>query len=150
MIADNIRNASQYYGLGGNIEKGLKFLAETDLSKLELGRHEIDDTECFAIVMEYETKPLESCVWEAHRKYTDIQFIASGEEKIGYADIETLTVTQPYDETKDAELLAGEGDILTFKAGTFAIFTPEDAHMPLVAVNGPGHVRKIVIKVRVG
>jgi YhcH/YjgK/YiaL family protein len=34
-------------------------------------------------------------------------------------------------------------------AGTFAIFTPEDAHMPCIAVNAPKPVKKVVVKVKV-
>jgi len=38
---------------------------------------------------------------------------------------------------------------LDLSAGYFAIFYPEDAHMPGLAVEGPESVKKVVVKVRV-
>jgi len=34
-------------------------------------------------------------------------------------------------------------------AGAFTIFTPDDAHMPMIAVHSPAPVKKIVIKIAV-
>ncbi|MCL5104984.1 MAG: YhcH/YjgK/YiaL family protein [Armatimonadetes bacterium] len=150
MVADNIRNAQHYYGLGKGIECGLKFLQTQDIPGLDLGRHEIDGDNCFAIVMEYDSKPIEQGVWEAHRRYVDIQYIAEGVERIGYADIKGLSVSKEYDDTKDAELLAGDGNMMVFKTGTFGIYMPHDGHMPMVAAGQPSKVRKVVVKVKEG
>jgi len=148
MIVDNIRNASLYYSFSKELVSALKFLETQDLKSLSIGRHEIDGDNCFALVQEYDSKPIEQGKWEAHRRYIDVQYVVDGTERMGYADIRTLTVTQEYDESKDAMLLAGDGDMLTFKAGSFAVFAPEDAHMPQIAVTEPQKMRKIVVKVR--
>ncbi|MHB9037932.1 MAG: YhcH/YjgK/YiaL family protein [Armatimonadota bacterium] len=148
MIIDNIRNALHYYALSKGIESGLKFLETHDPANLELGRHEIDGDDCFALVMEYESKPIEKGVWEAHKRYIDIQYVAKGVEVIGYADINDLTVSREYDEKADVMFLEGSGDMITVKEGVFAIFAPHDAHMPQVALEEPLMVRKVVVKVR--
>lgn len=149
MIFDVIKNAHWYYGAGHRIEKGLRWLQTTDIAKLEPGRHEIDGDDCFALVMNYETKLLEQGAWEAHRKYLDIQYVASGTEKMGYANIGSMQTSVEYDETKDLMFLKGEGDFLVMRPGSFGIFGPEDVHMPAMALDAPRPVKKIVVKVRV-
>lgn len=147
MIIDTLANAECYCRLGDRLAEGLQFLAQTDLSSLALGRHDIHGDECFALVSEYETKPLDQAVWEAHRRYIDIQCLASGREQIGYAALDSLTTDTEYDASKDAEFLKGSGDFLTLVPGTFAVFYPQDAHMPGLDSGSRSHVRKIVIKV---
>lgn len=145
MVVDDIRNASLYYALGAGIEAALRHLQGTDFSRAEPGKYEIGGG-CFAIVQDYATAPREEKRWEAHRDYIDVQFIASGVELMGYADIDSLRVIEDYDASKDAAFLEGNGSFLTARAGTFVILFPHDAHMPGVAVDGPSPVRKVVVK----
>ena len=147
MIVDDIRNASAYGWLGAGTRAALDYLAVTDLSGLAPGRHDIDADRVFALVQRYETKPRSTGEWEAHRKFIDVQYVIEGIELMGYAPIGGLTVTRPYAEDKDFELLAGAGDFLTARPGMFFIFHPGDAHMPCIAPAKPAPVRKIVIKV---
>ncbi|MDO8682479.1 MAG: YhcH/YjgK/YiaL family protein, partial [Armatimonadota bacterium] len=145
-------NASLYYGLGSKIEAALKYLQNTDFSALEPGRYDIQGTEIYALVQDYETKPMGTSVWEAHRKYIDVQYIANGAERMGCANIEDMKgfkITSEYNEAKDVMKFEGEGDFFLAKAGTFAIFMPHDEHMPCMAVSDPQPVRKVVVKVRV-
>ena len=148
MVIDNIKNAGLYYCMGRGIEAALRFLENTDLERSGIGRHDIQGDNCYALVQEYETKP--PGVWEAHRKYTDVQFIVSGEELMGYANLDTMRsmkITGDYDDSKDVFKFEGEGDFLRCGPGTFVIFTPHDAHMPTIAVVDPQRVRKVVVKV---
>ena len=78
MIIDSLKNAKLYYGLGERIEKGLKFLENTDLSEYKNGKYEIDGEKIYVSVQDYETKPLEPGKCEPHRKYLDIQYIIQG------------------------------------------------------------------------
>jgi YhcH/YjgK/YiaL family protein len=146
MILDSLKNAEMYYVLGEKIAKGLKFLQETDLTALPLGRNEIGDG-CFGMVSSYDTKPVEEGFWEAHRKYIDIQYVFSGAERMGYANIDSLTTSKPYVEADDLHCLDGDGDIITVHEGEFTIFAPQDAHMPGLVVDSPKNVRKIIVKV---
>jgi YhcH/YjgK/YiaL family protein len=98
-------------------------------------------------VSDYETAPAEEKGWEAHRRYIDVQYIASGTEKMGYAEISALRVVSEYDEDKDIIWLDGDGDFVTAHAGTFVVFFRQDAHKPGVTVENPCSVRKVVVKV---
>lgn len=148
MIIDTLRNAGLYRGLGAGIRKALDYLVSTDFSKMEPGRYEVDGDAVFALVQTYDTRPRDEGVWEAHRKYVDVQHVASGIETMGYAPIDSLLETQPYASDKDFLLLSGQGDFVTARAGMFAVFYPTDAHMPCLAVGESGPVLKVVMKVK--
>ena len=108
------------------------------------------DTFVFPLVQDNTTKPKAEGVWEAHRKYIDVQFVAAGVEQMGWAKLDTLAVKKPYDADADYALFDGPGDFLTVPAGSFTIFFPKDGHIPGIAVNDqPSAVRKIVVKVAV-
>lgn len=147
MIIDNIKNAEQYFSYGDRFKKALEFLSGSDIISLENGTHEIDGKNIYAIVSEYDTKTLEEGQWESHKKYYDVQFVASGEEKIGYVYKEKVSLLQDYDEENDYMLWEGDGDFLTAKAGDFLILGPDDIHMPSIRIDGPSKVKKVVIKV---
>jgi len=147
MIIDNINNSHKYYGLGDKIKKALIFLKENDFSAMKNGNYEIDGSDIYAVINRYETKPIEQDLWEAHRKYIDVQFIASGFEKIGYSPMEKLTVSKEYNEEKDISWLSGNGDFLTVKENMFAVFYPGDGHMPGRTESASNKVLKVVVKV---
>lgn len=149
MILDSLNNAQLYYGISDQMAAGLKWLQQTDLTSCELGRHEIDGSECYALVMEYETKPVEDGLWEAHRKYIDVQSVVSGAEWMGRGDIVDMKTTKEYDESGDGLLLSGTGDFFTVAENNFVVFFPHDVHMPSVTADSPQHVRKVVVKVPV-
>ncbi len=147
MIIDTLKNSALYQGLGPRIAAGLNYLKSTDFSRLEPGKYEIDGQRLFAMVQGYTSKPRHEGKWEAHRKYIDIQFIVRGVESMGYANLDALTVSQPYNDKDDYLLLEGSGDFLTAGAGTFILFAPQDAHMPGLALTTPQPVIKVVVKV---
>lgn len=149
MIADSLKNAHLYYGLSEGIKTGLEFLQNNDFSKLVPGKYEIAGSTVFALVQSYESKPIENGKWEAHKKYIDIQYVFSGIEKMGYAVVNKLKVTQEYNEAQDCHLFEGEGSFITASANSFLIFYPDDAHMPCIAKDTPIQVKKVVVKVPV-
>jgi len=150
MILDTLANAARYYSLGGRIETALRYLQSTDCTQLPVGKIPLQGEEIYALVQDNTTKLREHGVWEAHRRYIDVQFVAAGVEEMGYANVETLTVKQPYDELKDYALFEGSGSYVRVAAGNFTIFMPQDGHIPGSAVNEqPAAVRKVVIKVAI-
>jgi YhcH/YjgK/YiaL family protein len=149
MITDLLANASTYYNLNERITESLRYLANTDCENLELGRHDIRDSQIFALVQEYSTKRPQDVKFESHRKFIDVQYVVNGVESIGYADISQLTVTQDYDAQTDAMLFDGEGVNLFVPAGTFVILYPQDGHKPCLIADEQQTVRKVVIKVEV-
>lgn len=149
MIIDHIENAAAYGGLGERVRMALDYLAKTDVTELAPGRYEVDDDKVFALVQRYDTKPREKGVWEAHRRYIDLQYVASGIETMGYAPLGSLTVSKPYAPEGDCELLEGAGAFFDAAAGTFALFYPQDAHMPGLACGASQPVVKVVVKIAV-
>ena len=137
-------------GLGDRIALALQFLQENDCTKLPAKKIPVQGDEVYALVQDYTTRPREQGVWEAHRKYIDVQYVADGVEQMGYANIKMLAVKKSYDEGDDYELYDGAGSLVTVPAGSFAIFFPEDGHIPGVAMDDkPAAVRKVVVKVAV-
>jgi YhcH/YjgK/YiaL family protein len=148
MIFDTLDNLARYDGLGHNLPRALKFLAETDLSTLPLGRIDIDGDNLYAMTQEYLTKPAEQGKWEAHRKYIDIQYMISGTERMGFSNLRTMQVGE-YVPERDFLSMNGTGNHLDVFAGSFVIFFPEDGHMPCLCVTAPEPIRKVVLKVRI-
>ncbi len=146
MIKDKITNYLTYSNLSDGLRAGLKYLAQTDFPTLENGTYEILGKDVYAIIQEYFTK--ESGQLEAHREYADIQYIIEGEEKIGYAELKHQTPATDY--KPDIIFYEDKEEIfISMQAGDFAIFYPEDLHMPCIMVEKPQKVRKVVVKVRV-
>jgi YhcH/YjgK/YiaL family protein len=153
MVIDKLENASLYAPSGSLLAKAFEFLNRKDLATMENGRHAIDGENVFALVQSYDTTPKEKGKFEAHRRYIDVQFVVSGEECMGYANVNDIEVAESYNE-KDDYLLGRppEGtrpDFVRVRPGMFAIFRPQDAHIPCAAVDKPSPVKKVVVKVKV-
>lgn len=149
MIFDTLDNFQLYVGLHPGFDDIHEFLSTTDLAKLAIGKHPINGRGAYASVNEYQTKPIEESFIECHRKYIDVQIIASGEEFIGIAS-KNLCVEQPYDDSKDLQKLSGKVDFITLLPGFFTVFFPHDAHEPGVRSGiEPVAVKKIVFKIPV-
>lgn len=151
MILDTLANATRYESLNSRFAKTLAWLRGFDGTQ-ELGRHDIDGDDCFALVQTYETKPMEKAKFEAHRKYIDVQFINSGRETILWAPLASMKEeTMAYSEEKEAALWKLVPDVtpLHMSAGHFAILFPEDAHAPCIEWVKPEQVFKVVVKVAV-
>ena len=87
---------------------------------------------------------------EAHRNYLDIQYIVEGEEYMGWAPTDSLTVTREYSEQGDCSMHAGACEFIRIPAGFCYIVFPEDAHLPQVHLNGKQtEERKILVKLKV-
>jgi YhcH/YjgK/YiaL family protein len=150
MVIDTLNNAALYYGLGPRFIKAFEYLQQTDFSKLEKGKYEIDGTTIFAIVNEYDTIATTGEQMESHKKYIDVQYIVSGEELIGHDFLQGQTPSQAYEEATDF-MLFGETPAFfsRLQQGMFAIFFPTDLHMPNIKVDAPVLVKKVVIKISV-
>jgi len=129
-------------------DEAFTFLKEQNLEKLANGKHPIDDDNVFVMVTENPTKDYDSAKWESHRKYVDLHYVISGEEKIGVCPIRKLTVSQPYDSSKDVANYSGEGKTYSAVPGVFFIFFPADGHRPGITPGGNKPDKKIVIKIR--
>jgi len=149
MIIDKLQNAFLYYGISEKIATSLKYLENNDLSEFQNGKYEIENDEIFVIIQDYNSKPLSEGKFEAHRKYIDIQYIIKGSEKMGYTNVHKLKSSTEYDEDKDIIFVEGGGDFVTANEGFFAVFMPEDAHLPGIKSKTSEYVKKAVIKIKV-
>lgn len=151
MIVDTLDHAELYASLHPGFRKAFDFLKKSQNQLPDNGTYELDGRDVYASVSGYETRPLDTLKWEAHRQYTDIQYIAEGEECIGYANIADLVNADAYQADKDC-CLAPAAEHVTYvnlKKGMFVILFPQDAHMPCGRVGQAAQVRKIVAKVRI-
>ena len=148
MIFDTLKNVDNYEGLG-RVYTALKFLSETDFSKIDLGRYELDGDNIFYMVQSYDTDP-DKTISEAHRKYIDIQYMVEGEEIIGVADISCEKELTEAKEENDVWFYNCETEPLTLSAGKYMVLYPNDLHCPGVATKGTALTcRKVVVKVKV-
>ncbi len=150
MILGQLDNALMYSGLGERIAIGMSLLNEDCVRNAMSGKYEVQGDDIFYIVDEYETKPVEKGRLEIHRKYLDIQYIVSGSECIGYAPLAGLVEETPYNGEKDLAFYEYTPAMskLVLKQGMFAIFWPNEAHMPGRIAKNPETIKKIVIKIR--
>lgn len=149
MIYDNLSNISLYKGLSDDVHAGLAFLQQAK-PDLACGVYQLN-SRVKAIVSEYETKLVNEYGYEAHKKFIDIQCLLKGEERVACLPIERLKKTKPYSDNDDAafyttaikpiEMIIGDG--------YFAVFFPQDGHMPQLCIDTPTVVKKVVVKVQI-
>lgn len=148
MILDRLTRADKYAACSSRLAAGFQFLRSHDLASLPNGKVEIDGQQLFAICAHDQGRGREASPLEFHRKYIDIQYVVSGQEQIGWQQLDAChQIQQPYDADRDIGFYSDRPESwFQVAPGSFAVFFPEDAHAPLA---GQGAVHKIVIKVRV-
>ncbi|MDR3680972.1 MAG: YhcH/YjgK/YiaL family protein [Flavipsychrobacter sp.] len=151
MVIDSLKNSHLYNSLHEGIKKAFEYLHMTDVATLPAGKYEIDGTDLFAMVQEYDTKPMSECVMEAHKKYMDVQYMVYGTEQVGHALLNGQVASkQAYSDETDFMLFPDEPSFNTIMAaGTFMIFYPGDLHMPCIQIDAPARVKKVVVKVKI-
>ena len=163
MILDDLVRSDRYAGLVRGLREALEFLRTPEAAGLEPPapgpenslRVAIDGERVFALVQRSATRAAADSFWEAHARHIDVQCVVEGAEMLGHAPLARMRVVKPYDVERDLTVLAPAADDdgvnwVRLGAGMFAIFFPEDAHMPGLSLPGAGHsreVKKIVMKV---
>lgn len=150
MIYDELLNLNKYTSIHPVFKKVVEFVNSNNLEDLENGSIELGDN-VIAIVAEYETGNIKDKFIECHRKFIDIQLVVSGTEKIGFCNRKHCTVIEEYSKENDFEKVDGKLDFVTLRPFEFAVFFPNDAHMPGVNHSDDKEeiVKKIVFKVPV-
>ena len=138
-LPESIRELVMDYvkGINENTEEGYTYLLEDKV---------------YGRVMSYDTLAREECKIEAHNRYVDIQISITGSEGIDVYQRQDLKVTESYQQEKDVEFFAYEGNgyfaTVDNIPGRFSMFFSEDAHRPKVRLEGAsGYVKKYVIKI---
>lgn len=143
MITDDIKNLKNYNIVSKKVVDFLMNLPE------ETGHYEIDD-KSFANIDIYNTKPIEQCKFEAHKKYIDIQMLLEGSEELDYISVDGLEISEAYDEARDVMFFHNPEktpDTLQLEPFKFALIYPYEAHRPQMG-NGQ-KVKKVVVKIAV-
>ncbi len=145
MILDTLVNRKTY--TAGKLPAAFEWLEAHAGERLAPGRIELDEG-LFALVQEFETKPIADAVWESHRRYIDVQYLVEGEELMGWAPEAALEPSVPYDESRDCRFYrAADSTLLALKPGMFAVFFPQDGHATGLHRVESAKLRKIVVKV---
>ena len=148
MILDTLQNAARYAGLKVGCSEAFGFLDQPGLQDLPDGKYEIAGKRVYAIIERTQGRKVSDGQLEGHRRYLDIQYVVSGEESMGWRPAAGLPSAVSYDEDRDLEFFEGEPESLVrVPAGSFAVFLPTDAHLPLI---GDGPIHKVVVKVAIG
>ena len=149
MILDNIKNLEKYEGVIPFARQIAAFLAENDGASIEKGRYDVPDTDgVYVNVLDCDNTT--NKVYEAHRKYSDLQCVMTGDEIMLRTDLAECSDDDGYNEDGDYILFkkAKFGSALHLQAGEFAFFEPADAHAPGNA-GTVDKVRKLVFKIPV-
>jgi biofilm protein TabA len=147
MILDTIQQADRYLALNSGFAAAFAFLRRPDLLELPVGRYEIDGDTVYALVQRQVGRKPEAGKLEAHQKYIDIQVVLGGVDTMGWRPTPTCAgIAMPYSAEKDVMLFTDQPTAWTAVGpGEFAIYFPQDAHLPLIS---DGELRKVVLKVQ--
>lgn len=146
MIFDTIENLGKYLAYDKRFAHIEEFLARNNVATLPIGNHQLDDG-ITANVSDY--APGEGGKFEAHRNFSDLQYVVSGNEKIEVIPIADARESTGY--TPDIEFFASQASastVLIMNTGTFAVFAPQDAHRPCIK-HLSNTIKKIVFKIPV-
>lgn len=150
MIADRLEHWRQYFS-GPVWTDVFEFLSGLGPDSPDADMIEIRGREIYARIMQYETKPISECVFEAHDAYIDVQMSLVNNEAIGWYPRSLLTVREPYKASEDYALFERVEPLLARVEnvpGHFTVLFSQDAHMPgLVSGAAPEKVKKVVVKV---
>jgi len=148
MILDTIQQAKRYLTLNPGFAAAFAFLGRPDLAELPVGRYEIDGDKVYALVQRQPGRKPDAGKLEAHRKYIDIQVVLDGVDTMGWRPTPACAgIALPYSAEKDVILFTDQPTAWTAVGpGEFAIFFPEDAHLPMIS---GGELYKVVLKVHV-
>ena len=152
MIFDKMENISDYFDELPILKKVEDFVADFNNKKLADGTYEIDGKRVFAMVQSYRTKQqTQEMMFEAHKKYIDLQYVVNGIEKIRWARLDSVDLVEEKYST-GSDIAFYEGDAMfdfTLTKGAFLLLYPQDAHLPGLSAQKDVNVRKIVFKIQV-
>ena len=148
MIYDNIKNYALYEGLRSEFKEVFELIKNNKFERTP-GRYELNNG-MFYLAQSYESKPEADCFFESHRKFIDLQYIVSGKEYHGIANISFLAPIESYNEEKDIIKYNGTGTNILLDEGYFGIYFPQDGHKPNInAGSKPVKMFKLVFKIPV-
>lgn len=149
MISSSIHAGKDCFKYPEAIQTAILYLKENDFINMEPGVYEIQGNDIYAQVFDTITEPGDKRRPEVHEKFVDVQFLASGREKLGFTpDTGTYNVSERIDERDLIFYESVENEtFICAVPGCYNIFFPGDVHRPGVEWEGPETIRKVVVKV---
>ena len=148
MIYDKLENIGLYFDPDSDFVKAVEFAKQFSG---ENGKYPLDGDRVYASVHEYITGQESEKVFEAHRKYIDVQIMITGSEMHGVMPLDdsNLSVTEDYDSTRDVIFFDTISDYtkVILSSGEFVVYYPSDCHKPGCSIDHDTQVRKIVVKI---
>ena len=153
MIFGNVHSKEDISIYPEALQKAIRYLKETDFAHMENGKYPIDEN-MIVNVFEPITAQRATKRPEVHRQDIDIHFVVTGCERDYYfMDMGDNVL----DEDKFDELDVGFykpnpkalESYATLQSGSYAIFFPEDAHLPACSVEEDIAIKTVLIKLKV-
>ena len=150
MIIGNRKDFARYRRLNSAFGRAFGFLESLSEASAGESIRETDVRGGISVIAKSDILPDGSpkC-FEAHRRDIDIHYVVRGEERFGFAHVDTLIPQGDYNEEKDYQFFTGRADYVTLRTGDFCVTFPEDAHMPCLPVGTEETVKKVILKIRV-
>lgn len=147
MIFDSLKNKERYKDFP-LLYQALNYLAQLKPDELPDSTVVLIKDTLFLNPVSLVSRPEAECIYEAHKKYTDLHYILEGVEGIATAAPSALTETSAYVEAKDIMFFEGPEDGRYYlKPGQFMVCFPEDAHKVAMMKDNPAPIKKIVFKI---
>ncbi len=148
MILDSLKNSEMYECMHPRFKAAFDFVKNTDWTKMDSGKFELDGKNLFVNFVKIPGKTVETAKMETHNDYIDIQIPCTAVETMGYIPtIDLKDPIDPYSPEKDITFFRDPATtFIKVAPGQFAIFFPEDGHQPTIA---EGTFQKIIVKVKV-
>ena len=155
MICGNIHVKENIEIYPKAIQRALTYLMNNpQLATCEPMRCDIDGDKLKLQVLDVTTQERNALSPEVHRKYIDVQALLKGRERIGYyPDCGNNVIKENRLATHDIIFYENNASAaetyIEMEEGCYAIFFPNDVHIPGIQSGGSETIRKIVIKVAV-
>lgn len=151
MIFSSVNDEYEVKLLPEAIQTALQFVKDNDVLNMEPGNYPIKGNDIYAQVFDADTEEFSARSPESHREYLDVQYLASGREKLGVARLNDSYEIKEYIKERDLIFYkeAESESFIESRPGCFCVFFPNDVHRPQVISGEAMKVRKVVLKVKV-
>ncbi|MCI5648765.1 MAG: YhcH/YjgK/YiaL family protein [Fusicatenibacter sp.] len=149
MIIGNIEDLERCKGLEEKIRVCLDYARDRQMEQWPCGSYAMENG-IRVNINEYQTAPLcERKIFEAHKKYMDLQLMLLGREFTVFGKTSKME-TGTYDSEHDImEAMGEKSGCWILEPGDFIVCDPEDAHKTGILITGPCTVKKAVFKIPV-
>ncbi|MFU0911296.1 N-acetylneuraminate anomerase [Kluyvera intermedia] len=149
MIIGDIHHPEQA-GLPTVLFEALKMALIANPTRLEPGCYPLQGDEMYMNVMQFSTQPAQAKRAELHADYIDLQILLTGEETIHYGLYDSARQRDEWHREDDYQLCddIAQRQLVTLRAGMFAVFFPGEPHKPGIQGDEPGDIKKAVVKVK--